>query len=245
MPGADATDSRRRRFMDFMPAKRSYFGQRQSEFCRRALLSHDRARFSRYSRSAALMRDCHPSPAARNASTISGSSRIVVETLRRFAGGRPRRRGAAANFLRHSSVDKSGASSPKSGGVDGLFAVIGFPHGDDATRAAAPCPNQDHRSAVEKTNRDEPVFAIVMAVVLDGQRQRRPRRRAPYQVLCARSLRGVLRDRIRSALGFFVTTETLLEQSLRDERDLLIELPPRDLTKASTGFNASISRPSG
>ena len=60
-----------------------------------------RLRFS-HSCSAALMRDCQPGPSSRNAATMSGSSRMVVETFGAADGRRPRRTFAALNFSAHS-----------------------------------------------------------------------------------------------------------------------------------------------
>ena len=127
-----------------------------------------------HSRSAALIRVCQPRPPALKWASTSGDNRMVVDTFGVATGGRPRRARARANFAGHSPADRSGAvSGSKSGGVERSFPFIGFPHADNPIRAAARSPHQDHHHGVEKPDGNETILAIVLSVILDGQRRTR------------------------------------------------------------------------
>jgi hypothetical protein len=121
------------------------------------------------SRSAALRRVCQPSPFSRNAARTSASSRIVVDTFRVAARGRPRRTGAAASLAAHSGADKSGASSgsTQAGTVELLFGLMRFPHRDNAAIAISRRPHHDHHPAVQIAEREKTI--LTSAVGRNGQ----------------------------------------------------------------------------
>jgi hypothetical protein len=118
----------------------------------------------------ALIRLCHPGPVARNFSSTSASSRIVVETFGSDSGGRPRRTGAASNRARHSGVDMSGMSSSNSSGVDGLLSSICFPQADNPARVPARRPGDENDPTVQSTHGHVPSLRIVPSIVLDRNR---------------------------------------------------------------------------
>ena len=122
--------------------------------------------------SAAFIRLCHPAPPALNASTTSGSSRIVVETFRTSARGRPRFTGAASIFAAQSSPEKSGKSSSasdKTGLVSFTLSFIRFPQTDDPPRVASRRPRDKHKSPVHQSHGDQARLAIIAPIIFEGQ----------------------------------------------------------------------------
>ena len=124
------------------------------------------------SRSAAFILDCQRAPFDLKAATISASRRIVVDTFGEASGGRPRLAGAAASLSFHGDLDRSGASSGsiQAGADNFLFAGIGLPHADDATRSGSLRPNHNDHASVELSSCDEAGFAIVAPRVRDRDR---------------------------------------------------------------------------
>ena len=95
---------------------------------------------------------------------------MVVDTLGRTFGGRPRRTGALANLSGPPSVERSGAvsgSKPRSMGLS--FLVIGFSHADDSARVVARHPGKYRHRIVQKAHGDKANFTMNLPVVLDGQ----------------------------------------------------------------------------
>jgi hypothetical protein len=144
------------------------------------------ARAAIHSFSAAFMRDCQPAPPARKCMMTSASSRNVVATLGDATRGRPRRTGAESKADRQGSSDMSGASSGsvQCWSVESLFAIIRFPHADDAAGAAARGPDQKNHTMIEAANCDEAFFSVVIPVVGNSQR-------FPFEHLtCARHIKA-------------------------------------------------------
>ena len=54
-------------------------------------------------------------------------------------------------------------------GVDGFFAVIGFPHADDAASLAARCPNQHNQTGIQVAYGNESMFFVHVTPVLSGE----------------------------------------------------------------------------
>lgn len=121
---------------------------------------------------AAFIRLCHPAPPALNASTTSGSSRIVVETFRTSALGRPRFTGAASIFAAQSSPEKSGKSSStsdKTGPVSFSLALICFPQTDYPPRVTSWRPRDKHKPPFHQPHGDKSRLAIVAPIIFEGQ----------------------------------------------------------------------------
>ena len=129
-------------------------------------MSHDNPKASL---KMAFARVCQPLPLDFNSDNTSGSSRIVVEILGFFKAGRPRWTGASSTLVRHFLLARSGASSAstQSWCVELLFPSICFPHTDNATGRAARCPNQNHHSVSQHSDRNETIFPIVLPVIIN------------------------------------------------------------------------------
>src|SRR5208282_3332337 len=93
---------------------------------------------------------------------MSASRRIVVDTFRVGARGRPRRTGVTASLAAHSGADRSGASSgsTQTGAIEPLFRFIRFPHGNDPAAAVSRRPYDDDHPAVQQAKREEAVLAL-------------------------------------------------------------------------------------
>ena len=102
----------------------------------------------------------------------SGESRIVVINFARDpCGRRPRRTDTFANFSGQPSRDRSGASSGSQSDTEVcLFSFIGLSHADDSASPVAHGPDDHHHPSVQKSDRDEPFFAVVAPIVLHRQR---------------------------------------------------------------------------
>ncbi len=104
-------------------------------------------------RNVSLMRVCQPSPLARSAASTSASSRNLTGSLVTAALGRPRGLRVVPSYrsacLKNAAVS-SGASSGSVhvAGVEVFFAVIGFPHADNAAYLAARRPDNDHQAGI-------------------------------------------------------------------------------------------------
>lgn len=115
--------------------------------------------------------DCQPLPVARSASSRSGSSRNVVDTLGFADFGRPGLTLALAKLASHSGVARSGISSRcvKSWAVGFLFSGIGFPHTDNSGHIGASCPSKNHHTVVQETDGYEPFLSIIKPMIRDAQ----------------------------------------------------------------------------
>src|SRR5215831_2862606 len=128
---------------------------------------------SRYSRSAALIRDCQPGPVARKCSMTSGSRRSETSFFAASDLGRPRPLAGritvspiANSALSNHSPVSSGMSSYSSGWITWasslaksvlitrLFPVIGLSHRNDAPSVLGGRPDHNHHSPGKQANRD-------------------------------------------------------------------------------------------
>ena len=125
--------------------------------------------------SISLTRVCQPSPLARSAASTSASSRSLIGSLVIAALGRPRGLGDVPSKSSADSKNEAFSEGASSGsfhiaGKECFFSFIGFPHTNNATSAAAWCPNQHNQPLIKPSNTDKTGFLIVDSY----RRQRSP-----------------------------------------------------------------------
>jgi hypothetical protein len=104
---------------------------------------------------------------------------------------------ALANFACHSRVERSGASSLlEERRIGFLFPFIGFPHADDAARAASWRPDNNHHSLVPQTDRYEAWLTVIIPCILHRHMNIVENAAAPFKIQSASRQRPVTLCRI-------------------------------------------------